>query len=109
MLGSRPVMNWTAHATGHWLGFCGVPTRARRSSDNRRGTQPPGDTLTANLLPWIWFYSIDRQIGVRALQQLEEGPPELRRLELPRKKIPPLFQSKEFSGQYQVNPDSDST
>jgi hypothetical protein len=35
MLGSRPVMNWTAHATGHWLGFCGVPSRARRSSDNR--------------------------------------------------------------------------
>jgi len=25
--------------------------------------------------PWIWFYNIDRQIGVRALQQLEEGPP----------------------------------
>ena len=34
---------------------------------------------------------------------------ELRRLELRRKKIPALFQSKEFSGQYQVNPDSDST
>jgi hypothetical protein len=33
----------------------------------------------------------------------------LRRLELPRKQIPPLFQSKEFSAQYQVNPDSDST
>jgi hypothetical protein len=34
---------------------------------------------------------------------------ELRRLELPRKQISPLFQAKEFSAQYQVNPDSDST
>jgi hypothetical protein len=32
---------------------------------------------------------------------------ERRRLELPRKQIPPLFQAKEFSAQYQVNPDSD--
>jgi hypothetical protein len=34
---------------------------------------------------------------------------ELGRLELPRKQIPPLFQAKEFSAQYQVNPDSNGT
>ena len=75
MLGSRPVMNWTAHATGHWLGFRGVPSRARRSSDNRARYVTSGRYPDRDLLPWIWFYNIDRQIGVRALQQLEEGPP----------------------------------
>ena len=69
----RPIMNWTAHATGHWLGFCavqaGLAVQAIIGAVRNLGRYPDRD-----LLPWIWFNNIDRQIGVRALQQLEEGP-----------------------------------